>query len=81
MNSHVDSVTPFRSMILLCHWPPHIINIELYVLNCTEEEQLSPLRRLFLRFACGYHSYISGLLGVNFTSFCLRLALLHFARG
>ena len=31
-NSHVDSVTPFRSMILLSQWSPHIINIQLHVL-------------------------------------------------
>ena len=28
-NSHVDSVTPFRSMILSCQWSPYLINIQL----------------------------------------------------
>ena len=28
-NSHVDSVSPFRSMILSCQWSPYLINIQL----------------------------------------------------
>ena len=31
----------------------NIINILIHALNCTEQEQLALLRRLFLRFACG----------------------------
>ena len=51
MNSHVDSVTPFPSMILFHQRSPNIINLELHVLKRIEQEQLALLDRLFLRFA------------------------------
>ena len=38
---HVDFVTHFRSMILSRQRSSHIINIQLHVLNCTEQEQLA----------------------------------------
>ena len=45
MNSHFDSVIPFRSVILLCQRSPHIINIILHVLKCTEQDnQLDELQ-------------------------------------
>ena len=37
-NSHVDSVIPFCSTILLCQRSPHINNIQIRVLSCTKQE-------------------------------------------
>ena len=62
MNSHVDPVTPFHSVVLLCQQSPHIVNIQLHVLKCTEQEQLALVCRLYslacfrlarLGFVCG----------------------------
>ena len=69
-NSYVDSVTLFRSMMLLCQRSPHIIDIQHHVLNGTEQEQLALLRGLLIRFACGQYDQV-----------CLRLVSLHFACG
>ena len=50
-------------MILLCQRSPHIIDIQLHVLNSVEQFGLL-LTRL-------------GLLAVSFTAFCLRLAFIY----
>ena len=50
-NSHVDFVIPFGSMILLCQ--RSITPDFEYSNSCTEQEQITQLRRLFILFACG----------------------------
>ena len=76
-NFHVDSVTSFQSLILLCQWSPHIINIQLHVLNrssqhCYMGYFFGLLEVSMVRFACG--QLYSILLAVSLTSFCLQLA-------
>ena len=77
INSHVDSLTPFRSVILSCQWSLHIIHIQLHVVNksikhCYVGYFFGLLAVSTVRFTCGlFHSI---LLVVSLTLFYLRLA-------
>ena len=50
-----NSVIPFRSMILLSQGPPHMVNIQLHELKCTEQETIAHCRNVK---ALGRVSYI-----------------------